>query len=335
MRIAIDVMGGDNAPDAVLLGCEEALADRGDLHLVLCGPQEIINAYFEEKDTTRISVEHAPEVISNHDVPTLAIRRKVDSSMVRALDLVKRGECQGMVSAGSTGALLAGGIFRVGRIRGIQRPALAPVMPSAKNPWMLIDSGANADCRPDYLPQFALMGSAYMRLVMGVEEPRVKIVNIGDEAEKGNELTKEAFPLLQAVPSIRFEGNIEARDIMAGGADVVVCDGFVGNVILKHTEGTAMALMSMLKEVLTRSLLSKLAAAVLRPGLREFRKKMDYSEYGGAPLLGVKGALIKAHGSSSAHAFSRAIAQAVKMVDGDIVAAITREIEAIAPAEET
>jgi glycerol-3-phosphate acyltransferase PlsX len=334
MRIAIDVMGGDNAPQAVLQGCEQALSTQGDMHLVLCGPREVILEYFSGKDQSRITIDDAQDVISNHDSPTMAVRRKTDSSLVHALDMVKRGDCQAMVSAGSTGALLAGGVFRVGRIRGIQRPALAPVMPSAANPWMLIDCGANADCRPDYLTQFAMMGSAYMKAVMGVENPRVKIVNIGDEAEKGNELVKAAYPLLEALPGINFQGNIEARDIMFGGADVVVCDGFTGNVILKHTEGTAMALMGMLKDALMKSTKTKLAAAMLRGSLREFKARMDYTEYGGAPLLGVKGVMIKAHGSSNARAYSCAIAQAVRMICGGVVASITREIEGRLPSEE-
>ena len=331
MRIAVDVMGGDNAPAAILQGCEQALTVHKDLLLTLCGPQEVINGFFADKDATRITVEHAPDVISNHDSPTLAIRRMNDSSMVRAMDLVKRGECQGMVSAGSTGALLAGGVFRIGRIRGIQRPALAPVMPSTSNPWMLIDCGANVDCRPDYLPQFALMGSVYMRSVMGVKNPCVKLANIGDESEKGNELTKAAYPLLSAIPSINFQGNIEARDIMSGAADVVVCDGFVGNIILKQTEGTAAALMSMLKDVFMRSTVTKLAAAILKPGLREFKARMDYTEHGGAPLLGVRGAVIKAHGSSNAHAISRAIRQGVRMIEGNVVQKITTELDAVIP----
>ncbi len=334
MRVAIDVMGGDNAPEAILQGCEQALASQGNLHLALCGPKEIIERYFAGKDQSRVSVAHAPDVITNHDQPTLAIRRVTDSSLVRALDMVKNGDCQAAVSAGSTGAILAGGVFKVGRIRGIQRPALAPVLPSAAGPWLLIDCGANADCRPDYLQQFALMGSAYMRAVLGIERPRVKIVNIGDEAEKGNELVKAAYPLLENMKEINFQGNIEARDIMLGGADVVVCDGFVGNVLLKHTEGTAQALMGMLRDVLTRSAVSKLAALALRPGLRAFKARMDYTEYGGAPLLGVKGVLIKAHGSSGARAFSCAVGQAVRMITGNVVSLITGDLESSQASEE-
>ncbi len=330
-RIAIDVMGGDHAPEAVLSGCEQALAAQGNLHLVLCGPREAIEAHFTGKDQARITIDHAPDVITNHDSPTLAVRRKLNSSLVHALDMVKRGDCQGMVSAGSTGALLSGGVFRVGRIRGIQRPALAPVLPSTQDPWLLIDCGANADCKPEYLAQFALMGSVYMKSVMGVASPRVKLVNVGDEDEKGNELTKATFPLLRQMPMINFQGNIEARDIMAGAADVVVCDGFVGNVILKHTEGTAMALMKMLKDVLMRTTVSKLAAAALKPGLGQFKARMDYTEYGGAPLLGVKGVLIKAHGSSNARAYSCAIGQAVRMIAGNVVETITGELEGMLP----
>lgn len=325
MRIAVDVMGGDNAPVAILQGCEQALTQYSDIHLVLCGPKETIKAYFTGKDMSRVSTCEANEVISNSESPTLAIRRKLDSSLVKAMDLVKSGDCQGVVSAGSTGAVLSGGVFRVGRIRGIQRPALAPVMPSLTTPWLLIDCGANVDSKPEFLAQFGLMGSIYMNCVMNVQNPRVKIVNVGSEAEKGNELVKAATPLLQAMP-INFQGNIEARDIMSGEADVVVCDGFVGNVILKHTEGTAMALMSMVKDVFMRSAVSKMAAVAVKPGLRDLKARMDYTEYGGAPLLGTNGVVIKAHGSSNARAFSCAIRQAINMIKGDVVNVISKEL---------
>ena len=224
-----------------------------------------------------------------------------------------------MVSAGSTGALLACGMLRLGRIKGIERPALAPVMPGAKGSWLLIDSGANVDCQPKYLVQFGLMGSVYAKSVMGIENPKVGLVNIGAEEEKGNKLTKETFQLMKNQTSYNFAGNCEARDIPTGDFDVVVADGFDGNLILKYTEGLAKAMMTLMKEDLMSSLRSKIGALLAMPGMRKFKKRMDYNEQGGAPLLGVDGAVVKAHGSSGELAICNAIRQARTMLEGQVV----------------
>lgn len=326
IRIAVDAMGGDYAPEAAARGCMEAVAEDKNVSVLLCGPRDTLEKILGEVHE-RIEVVHAPDVISNHDKPTDAIRRKTQSSMVVAFGLVKEGKADAAVTAGSTGAALAGGIFRVGRIKGIERPALAPILPTAKGkPAMLIDCGANVDCKPQYLADFAVMGSAYMSGVMGIKKPKVALVNIGAEEEKGNTLVKEAYPLLAALP-IDFVGNVEGRDLLSGDADVLVCDGFSGNLILKHTEGVAFMLMDMMKQEFLSDLRSKLGALLLKPALRRFKKRMDYTEYGGAPLLGVSGVMIKAHGSSNARAFSRAILQAKRTCEGDVVAKISAAIK--------
>lgn len=323
--IAVDAMGGDNAPSAVVNGCLEALTTRKDLAIRLCGPTQPLTALLQEQtyDTDRLSIVEAPDSISNHESPTMAIRRKTASSMVVAMMQLKNGEAQAAVSAGSTGAWLAGGIFKVGRIKGIDRPALAPALPTmAGTPCLLLDCGANMDCKPDYLRQFAVMGSAYMRGVLRVSNPKVGLLNVGTEEEKGNELVKAASPLLREQPGIDFSGNVEARDALSGQVQVLVADGFAGNVLLKSTEGAVGFLFAQLKSAMTSSFLTKLGALLLKPKLREMKRKLDYQEYGGAVLLGIDGVMIKAHGSSSAHAFARAILQAADCVDAGIVDSI-------------
>ncbi|MBQ4638442.1 MAG: phosphate acyltransferase PlsX [Clostridia bacterium] len=325
--IAVDAMGGDNAPQAVVAGCIEAINEYKDIKLIICGPNEKIKELLG-KDYDRIEIVDAQDVITNHDQPTMAIRRKSESSLVKAMELVKSGAAQGLVCAGSTGAVLAGGIFKVGRIRGIERPALAPLLPTVQGkPVMLIDCGANVDCKPQYLTNFALMGTAYMRSVIGVKEPKVALLNIGAEDEKGNELTKAAYPLLKEMSNINFIGNMEARDVLSGDADVLVCDGFAGNVLLKNTEGLASSLMSMMKVEFTSDFRSKIGALLLKPAFKRFKKRMDYTEYGGAPLLGVNGVIIKGHGSSNARAFSRAILQARNAIESNLVGDIVSSIE--------
>ncbi len=327
ITIAVDAMGGDHAPQAVVDGCLSAVKTHADIRILLCGGQEQLQALLPQ-DAQRIEIVDAPEVITNHESPTMAIRRKTNSSLVRAMDLVKQGQAQAVLSAGSTGAILAGAIFRIGRIRGIERPALATALPTVKGtPVLLLDCGANVDCKPSYLTSFALMGSVYMQGVMGVEKPRVALINIGAEAEKGNELTKSAYPLMQQAP-VSFVGNAEARDVLSGDADVLVCDGFAGNLILKHTEGLAQSMMTMMKESFMSSTRAKIGAVLLKPALRQFKKRLDYSEYGGAPLLGISAVVIKAHGSSNAKAIASAVAQARQAVAGDIVCAITRQLAA-------
>jgi glycerol-3-phosphate acyltransferase PlsX len=327
IRIAVDAMGGDNAPGAVVEGCIQALRERADISVILAGQSQAIEPLLAGAGDVRARIEilEAPDVITMHEAPVMAVRRKPNSSMVKALDAVKSGDAQACVSAGSTGALLAGGMFRVGRIRGIERPALASIIPSTNKPYILLDCGANADCRPEYLVQFAMMGSIYMEKVKGYSNPRVALVNIGSESEKGNELSKATYPLLEQ-SGLNFTGNIEPRDIPAGAADVVVADGFTGNVVLKLTEGLASMLLGMIKTELMSSTVTKVGAALSKPAFRKVKKRMDYTEEGGAPLLGVKGAVIKAHGSSNATAIKNALFQAARMIDGDIVNIIETQV---------
>ena len=322
--IALDAMGGDNAPDAIVAGAVAALRRYVDIRILLAGPEARLNALLEDADDVRGRVEILPadEVIGMDESPMLAVRKKVNSSMVQAMMAVREKRAQAVVSAGNTGAVLAGGMLRIGRIPGIERPALAPVIPGAKKPFLLIDAGANVDCQPKYLEQFGLMGSVYMRSVMGVRDPAVGLVNIGAEAEKGNKLTKETYQLMSRQTSYRFAGNAEARDIPTGDFDVVVADGFDGNIILKYTEGIVGATMGMLKSYLSASKVSKVGAALARPAFRKFKRSMDYNAYGGAPLLGVEGAVIKAHGSSGEQAIMNALRQAREMLVGDVTGKI-------------
>lgn len=330
IRIAVDVYGGDNAPGCVIDGALEALRAMDDVSILFCGAQAEVEGLLNgrEYDAQRVSIVDAPDIITNHESPTLAIRRKLNSSMVRAMDLVKKGEADAVVTAGSTGAALAGGIFRMGRIRGIDRPALGPVLPtSGEHPVILIDCGANADCKPDYLLQFALMGQAYMKGVMGIANPKVGLLNVGAEDEKGNELCKAVFPLLKDHPGVNFYGNVEARDVLTGVVQVIVCDGFSGNILLKSTEGAAQLIFGKLKKGLMSSVRSKLGALMVKPTLKTVKNELDYEQYGGAALLGVKGALVKAHGSSKGHAYACAIAQAHTMVKGGVVGIIAQSLE--------
>ena len=332
--VALDAMGGYNAPRAIVQGAFHALRTFDDLRILLAGPkdrlEEVVTAARDVCD--RIEIIDAGEVIGMDESPMLAVRKKVNSSMVQAMLAVRDGRAGAVVSAGSTGALLAGGMLRIGRIPGIERPALAPVMPGAKKPWLLIDSGANVDCQARYLNQFAMMGSVYMKSVMGVADPAVGLVNIGAEAEKGNKLVKEAYELMSGQTSYRFAGNCEAREIPIGDFDVVVADGFAGNLILKYTEGLAGALMQILKESLMQSTRTKIGAALSKPAFREFKKKLDYNAYGGAPLLGVEGAVVKAHGSSGDEAICNAIRQARSMLEGRVVEKIREGLKGLVDA---
>ena len=332
--VALDEMGGVNAPDAVVQGAIIALRLFEDLRILLAGPTDklggMVAAAMDVRD--RIEIIEANEVIGMDESPMLAVRKKVNSSMVQAMLAVRDKRAGAVVSAGSTGALLACGMLRIGRIPGIERPALAPVLPGAKKPWLLIDSGANVDCQARYLNQFAMMGSVYMKSVMGVADPAVGLVNIGAEAEKGNKLVKEAYELMSAQTSYRFAGNCEAREIPGGNFDVVVADGFAGNLILKYTEGLAGALMQMLKESMMQSARTKIGAALSKPAFRAFKKKLDYNAYGGAPLLGVEGAVVKAHGSSGDEAISNAIRQARTMLEGRVVEKIREGLKGLADA---
>ena len=329
--IALDAMGGDRAPDAIVAGAVSALRRFEDIRILLAGPEERLKELLTDAEDVldRLQILPADDVIQMDESPMLAVRKKVDSSMVRAMLAVREGRAGAVVSAGNTGAVLAGGMLRIGRIPGIERPALAPVIPGMKKPFLLIDAGANVDCQPKYLEQFGLMGSVYMHTVMGVEKPAVGLVNIGTEAEKGNRLSKEAYQLMRAQTSYYFAGNAEARDIPIGNFDVVVADGFDGNIILKYTEGLASAMMGMLKSNLMASKVTQVGAALSRPAFRKFKRSMDYNAYGGAPLLGVEGAVIKAHGSSGETAIMNAIRQARDMLRTDVAGKIRAGLDGL------
>ncbi|MGX8705629.1 MAG: phosphate acyltransferase PlsX [bacterium] len=323
--IALDAMGGDNAPEAIVAGGVAALRAFPDISLLLAGPEERLKGLLSGAEDVRERIEILPadEVITMEEAPMLAVRRKVNSSLVQAMLAVREGRAGAVVSAGSTGAVLAGGMLRIGRIPGIERPALAPILPGLKKPFLLIDCGANVDCQPKYLQQFGLMGSVYMKSVMGVDDPAVGLVNIGTEEEKGNKLVKETFQLMKQQTSYRFAGNCEARDIPLGAFDVVVTDGFVGNVVLKYTEGIVGTVMGMLKHRMLETLRTRIGAALSKPAFDAFKKDMDYNSVGGAPMLGVQGAVVKAHGSSGEVAIMNAIRQAKIMLDGDVVGKIS------------
>jgi glycerol-3-phosphate acyltransferase PlsX len=325
MRIAIDAMGGDHAPKTVVLGAVKAARAYSDLHITLVGKEEEIRKYLTNEE--RISILHADEVIEGTDEPVRAVRRKKNSSMVLMAQQVKEGQADACISAGNTGALMAAGLFVVGRIEGIERPALSPTLPTVDGKgFVMLDVGANVDAKAIHLYQYAVMGSIYAEKVRGISSPRVGLLNVGTEDGKGNELTKEVFRMLKG-SNLNFIGNIEARDLLQGAADVVVCDGFTGNVALKTIEGTALSVFSMLKEQLTSSFTSKLAAAMLKPKLMGLKQQMDYSEYGGAALFGLKAPVIKAHGSSDENSIFNAIRQTRDMVVKQVTPTITAMIE--------
>lgn len=328
MIIAIDAMGGDFAPKAVVEGALLALQETGeDVCLSLYGDEAQIRACLEGQsyDGGRLKIVPCTEVISCEEAPAAAVRQKKDSSMVRSAQAVAQGEADCFLSGGSSGAVLTAGTLIIRRIKGIQRPALATLIPNMQGGYtMLVDSGANADCKSAYLVQFAHMGAAYMQRVMGVEDPRIGLLNNGAEAEKGNELTKETYALLEQEPGIRFAGNAEARELMSGDFDVLVADGFSGNVLLKGTEGAAKAITAMLKTELMGTLRGMLGGAIAKPAFAALKKRMDYKEVGGAPLLGVNGGVIKAHGSSDGRAFKNAILQGEKLVRGSVTEQIAQ-----------
>lgn len=324
MRIAIDAMGGDHAPAINVEGAIEAAKEWNDIQLILVGDEARLKPMLAGAPDT-IEVYHASEAIAPDDEPVRAVRRKKDSSMVVAGRLLKEKQVDAMLSAGNTGALMATGLLVVGRIKGIDRPALAPMIPTLDGTGVLaLDLGANMDAAPEHLVQYAIMGSLYRSKVHGIDRPRVGLLNVGTEAAKGNELTKAAYAMLEEAP-IHFVGNVEARGVMYGECDVLVCDGFVGNILLKTMEGTAEAIFSTLKTEFTRNMKSKLAAAILKPGLVQFKKKLDYTEHGGAPLLGIDGLVIKGHGSSDANAIKNAIRQARIALQADLLGAISSE----------
>jgi len=320
ITVAVDAMGGDYAPKEIVKGAVLAIQDKEDINVILVGKEEVIlnelGGY--DYDKKRITIVNADEIISNDEAPVMAIRRKKNSSIVVALNLVKNGQADAFVSAGSTGAVLAGGQLLVGRIEGVERPPLAPLIPTISGVSLLIDCGANVDARPSHLVQFAKMGSIYMENVIGIKNPRVAIVNIGTEEEKGNQLVKETFPLLKEIPDINFIGSIEARDIPYGHADVIVCEAFVGNVILKLYEGLASALIGKIKEGLMSTTRSKIGALLSKPALKNTLKAFDYSKYGGAPMLGLKGLVVKTHGNSKSNEIKNSILQCVTFTEQKI-----------------
>ena len=334
MKILIDAMGGDNSPDEIIKGSVDATHEI-ESEIILVGNEKIINQKVKElygKDSIKelsekLSVKNAEEVIENCESPTEAIKKKKDSSMVVAFNMLKNGEGDAFVSAGSTGAFMAGGLLLVGRIKGIDRPALCPILPTYDGKgFMLIDSGANTNCRPINLLQFAKMGQIYMKNVMHVAEPKVGLLNIGAEEGKGNELMKESFERLSEDSDVNFSGNIEGRDMFDGLVNVVVTDGFTGNVALKTTEGIGAMVTKLLKEELMKNVWTKFLALLLKPALKRFKKRMDYSEYGGALLLGVKKPMVKCHGTANAKIVKFTLIQAENFAKNNVVESIEKSI---------
>lgn len=320
VNVAVDAMGGDNAPAEIVKGAVEAINADKRVKVFLAGREPVLKEELKKYsyDVQQLEIVHAPEVIETGEPPVMAIRKKKDSSIVKCMYLVKEGECDAFVSAGSTGAVLVGGQVIVGRVKGVERPPLAPIIPNIKGVSLLLDCGANVDARPSQLLQFAKMGSIYMESVIGVKNPRVGLVNIGVEEEKGNALTKEAYPLLKNCPEINFIGNVEARDIPFGGADVLVCEAFVGNVVLKMLEGVSDALVKKIKEGMMGSLRSKIGALLVKPALKQTLKDFNTEAYGGAPLLGLNGLVVKTHGSSKSVEIKNSILQCIAFKEQNI-----------------
>lgn len=331
IKIAVDAMGGDLAPVEMVAGAIEAVQAKPGIQVLLVGQETVVNAELSKYtyNKEQIQVVNATEVITTEEPPVNAIRKKKDSSIVVGMNLVKNKEADAFVSAGSSGAILVGGQVIVGRIKGVERPPLAPLIPTEKGVSLLIDCGANVDARPSHLVQFAQMGSIYMEHVVGIKNPRVAIVNNGAEEEKGNALVKETFPLLKEAEGINFIGSIEARDIPAGYADVIVCEAFVGNVILKLYEGVSSELIHKIKDGMMSTLKSKIGALLAKPALKQTLKGFDATEYGGAPLLGLKGLVVKTHGSAKAIEIKHAIFQCVQFKQQRINEKIAEKIQPV------
>ncbi|GAB4335233.1 MAG: phosphate acyltransferase PlsX [Desulfobulbaceae bacterium] len=336
MRIALDAMGGDRGPELLIEGATLALRENTGIEIVLLGPRDFLEESLaglsiEPSHAARLHIEHAPEIISMHEAPVDAVRRKKNSTVMVGFELVRTGEAAAVVSAGNSGATMASAIKKLGRLKGISRPGIASLFPTLKNPVMIMDIGANVDCRPQHLVQFAIMASSCVSKILGVSNPRVGLLSIGEEAGKGNALVKEAHDRL-AASSLNFVGNVEGRDVYQGEVDVIVCDGFVGNVSLKVSEGLAEAAMQMLRAEIEKSLRARLGYLLIRKAFARFRKRVDYAEYGGAPLLGINGTGIISHGKSNAVAIKNAILVAENMVRNRVRESI---IEALAKNEST
>lgn len=313
VKVAVDAMGGDNAPQSTVKGAVDALNKSQEIFVYLVGQEEVLKAELEQYDypKDRLKIVNASEIIEMAEPPVMAIRKKKDSSIVVGMKMVHDGEADAFVSAGSTGAVLVGGQLIVGRVKGVERPPLAPLIPTEKGFSLLIDCGANVDARASHLVQFARMGSIYMENIMGVKNPKVGIVNIGAEEEKGNALVKETFPLLKECKDLNFVGSIEARDIPKGDVDVVVCEAFVGNVILKLYEGVGSTLIKVVKKGMLKTLRGKIGGLLVKPSLKETMKAFDTSERGGAPLLGLRGLVVKTHGSSKSKEITNSILECI------------------------
>ncbi len=335
MKIVVDAFGGDNAPRAIVQGVVDSLKEEKGFSVVLTGKQDEINSILDEICPAdlrkRIEIENCTEVITNEDVPTQAIRKKVDSSLVKGLKILKEDEQAGaFISAGSTGAVLTGATLKVGRIKGISRPGLAPVLPTVKDTHvMLIDCGANAECKPINLVHFAVMASNYMKVMFGVENPRVAILSNGTEDKKGNTLTHETFEMLKQVKDVNFVGNMEARDLLSGNYEVIVCDGFSGNICLKSLEGMSVSMFKMIKQGVMESFKAKIGAMFMKGVFKKLKKKMDYNANGGAIFLGVEGIIIKAHGAATAQTIKSTVLQAKEAVEGDVVGKIKKTLETV------
>lgn len=330
VKIIVDAFGGDNSPSAVIKGTIDAINANADIHVVLCGKEDIINSELINYtyNSEQIRVLNANDVITNDDSPATAIRQKKDSSIVVAYDYLKNNDdCVGFISAGSTGAVLTGGFLKLGRLPGIHRPALCPVMPTVKNTSVCIcDAGANMDCKPEYLDQFAVMASCYMS-VLGYKKPKVALLNVGTEDHKGDTNTKETFELLKNNTNINFVGNMEARDFLSGEYDVIVADGFAGNVLLKSAEGAIKNLLTVMKREIKSSFVSKFGALFMRKTFKNIKKNFDYNSFGGAILLGCKKIVVKAHGSGNADNFTASIIQVYNMHKGKLLSKIAKNLE--------
>lgn len=328
MRIALDAMGGDYAPAVNIEGAVETVRDFEDIDIVLVGNEAVLRSHLEDKHypAERISIKHASQVVGMDEATTVAVRKKKDSSIRRGIELVRNGEADAFVSAGHSGVVMATALLMLRTSEVVDRPAIAAIMPSLKSPFVLIDAGANLYCKPNNLLEFALMGSTYCRVILGRAEPRVALVSTGEEDTKGNELIKEAFKLLKEA-DINFIGNIDGKDVFTGEADVIVCDGFTGNVILKTSEGLADVLIKMLKREVANLASGRIGYLLLKPALRNFKKKTDYDEYGGAPLLGINGTCIISHGRSTAKAIQNAVRVATDFSGKKVYEIISSAIE--------